>query len=286
MGGRARHSFPAPVELPSPLHISGVGAREGREAEEAVAHRPDRIVGEAVLDDLRVRTPGEGDDRQRVTAVGHACSTLREPGAGERVGPILVARGVGGVRRSREDGRGIGAPAHGRVVGQLPCPRAHFDQVAAHDRVEEGRDQSGRVVDEPALPRRPPCDAQVRQLAAQHGVGLGLAVSGDRRLEPATQFDRPPDQPPRGGLRLARGGEAVEPERAQRLQHAVAGASAEGHLDHGRVDEPGQETRGVARDTEIGGEPLGGVQVDAVDEHREVTKQPLLVGGQQPVGPF
>ena len=88
------------------------------------------------------------------------------------------------------------------------------------------------------------------------------------------------------GAVLAGRGQPVEPERPDRLEHAVAGPILERCVDHGCVDEVGQRASWVAGEAELGGDVFGGGEVDSVGEHRQVPEQPPLVGGEELVGPL
>src|SRR3712207_7434913 len=57
-------------------------------------------------------------------------------------------------------------------------------------------------------------------------------------------------------------------------------------LDHRGVHQAGQDAPGVAAQAQVGGESLGGRQVDAVDELRQVPEQAPLVLGEELVGPL
>ena len=138
-------------------------------------------------------------------------------------------------------------------------------------------------------PRRP----QVRQLAAQHGVRLGLALGGQRRADPRGERHGPAQQAVVGVARPR------PPRRAGRARTPAASpASGSGCRSREPVDSANSasiidastsraSTRaGVAGQLQVGGELLGGVEGDPVDEHRQVPEQPPLVVGEQLVGPL
>jgi hypothetical protein len=80
--------------------------------------------------------------------------------------------------------------------------------------------------------------------------------------------------------------EPVESERPQRPQHAVPRGPLEVGLDHGGVDEAGQDAAGIRLHVQVCRDPLGRVEVDAVGEDRQMPEGSPLVLGEQLVGPL
>jgi hypothetical protein len=175
---------------------------------------------------------------------------------------------------------------HCRVVGQLLGPAPDLDEVAVGNRVEQRGDHRRGVIERSAAAGQPPRGPQVRQLAAQGGVGLRLALGGHGGGDPRGQLDGPAQHAAGCGLVLAGRRQPVEAERPQRVQHAVPGAPRELGVDHGGVDEAGQDASRITFQAQLGGEPLGGVEVDAVGEDRQVPEQSPFVVREELVGPL
>ena len=98
-------------------------------------------------------------------------------------------------------------------------------------------------------------------------------------------MERPVEEPFGGAVKLVCGEEAVVGIGADGVEHPVARGAVESDVDHGRVNEVGKCAGGVRGQGEVSGDELGGGQVEAVGEDTEVPEEPLLVVGEQVVGP-
>ena len=111
---------------------------------------------EVLLDRLERR-------RAESRSLGVGCTI--EAGAGESVGPRVVAAVVGDLRRDAQDGgrAGIGGERRvlGQLLGQLLGPAPHLDEVPLGDRVPQRGDHRGGLVESSAPPRQLPRGPQV-----------------------------------------------------------------------------------------------------------------------------
>ena len=166
-------------------------------------------------------------------------------------------------------------PAH--VPTQLLGPVPGLGEVAPGGHVAQGDDHRDGVIDEREPTRQVPRGPQVGHFPSQGSVGVRLARGSLRRVDPGHELDRPPHHAVgRDGILTGRG-QPVHPERADRLEHAVAGPTLERGVHHRRVDEPGQRASRITGESELGGNVLGRGQVDTVGEDRELAEQLLLL---------
>ena len=119
---------------------------------------------------------------------------------------------------------------------------------------------------------------------AQFVVPVHLVVVGEVVAEVPRHRQVPPDVPGPAGRLLARLGQPVGPELAQRVEHPVARALPQ----HDRlVDQLDQRVDDVAPlQLDLGADLLGGRQAEGPGENRQPRPQPLLGQRAQPVRPL
>ena len=146
-----------------------------------------------------------------------------------------------------------------------------------------------------------PGGPQVRELLTQHGIGLGLVFAGQSGMDPGGELHCPTEQAPGRGVVLASRHEPVEAEGAHRRQHAVAGTTQGLGVHIGvhiavtvSVDDVGVDdsasiieastrpasTLPGSRHAQDRRRAFGVIEVDAVDEDRQVPEQPPFVVGR------
>ena len=248
---------------------SAVGCCERGDAEVLARSGRQCGRGEGVLDDFGVRSSAELGQRKGAEAapgpVGVGC--LFDPGAGQSARLVRSRRGGrrcsrrSPARRPRGGGRanaGSEASSSAQSSGsvrsrheQASDGRAPWRAASSRSRFAASQAPRGPQIGQlPAQERRPP---PVRARSS--------AVSSIQAVSSTAQRTRYSCR----RVVFTRRGQPVEAEAAEGLEHAVSGPALEGCVDHGGVDEVGQSASRVAGEAKIGGDSLGGVQVDSID---------------------